>query len=80
MNALEGLRVVHTDGTHTPVEVRYVGTEPREAAGEIYLCQIWEVTSIIRWTTGDKWQANKQPDGCFIIRTNRNMRYENDAR
>lgn len=66
MSALTNLRVAHPDGTSTPVDTEFVGTEPREANGEIYIVDVYEVTSIVNWNPGDQWEADKWPDVCSI--------------
>lgn len=64
------LRVAHPDGTSTPVEVTFVGTEPKEIAGDIHIVDIWEVTSIVNWNPGDHWDADEWPEE-FAIRSRR---------
>ncbi|MGB3484008.1 MAG: hypothetical protein WBB07_17555 [Mycobacterium sp.] len=70
MSGLSGLRIAHPDGTSTPVDVTFVGTEPREVNGEIYIIDIWETTSIVVWNAGDRWEADEEPD-YFAIRSHR---------
>lgn len=70
MNPPQGVRVAHPDGTHTPVEVRYVDSEPREIDGEIYIVEIWEATQILNWNPGDHLETDHLPGPC-VIRTHR---------
>ena len=69
-NELTGLRVVHYDGTATPVEVRRIGCEPREVYGEPVVVSVWEVTMVVPWEDGDRWEWDTRPD-YFIIRSTR---------
>jgi hypothetical protein len=67
----EGVRIAHPDGTSTPFELAYVGTEPRQVNGDIYIVDIWEATTVVEWNAGDKLAIDREPDGCFTIRMDR---------
>lgn len=69
-NAPRGVRIVHPDGTATPVEVEFIGTEPREAYGDIFIVDIWQVTTVVSWDDGDRLDFDWRPDMC-VIRTYR---------
>lgn len=65
-DAPQNLRIVHADGTHTPVEVVYIGKEPRQVGDEIYILDKWEITTVVAWRRGDHLDADWMPDATII--------------
>ena len=70
MDCPRNVRIEHPDGTTTPIEVKYVGTEPRHVNDDIYIVEIWEATTIVNWNHGDRIEADHLPPVC-AIRTHR---------
>lgn len=64
--APEGVRIVHADGTSTPVDVEYRGQEPRQVGDEIYIVDVWQITTVVSWSLGDKLAADLIPASCSI--------------
>lgn len=61
------VRIVHADGSVTPVEVEFLGTEPREAHGDIFIVDRWQVTTDTFVTEGDRLMGDFDPDRCFSV-------------
>jgi hypothetical protein len=65
MSAPENLRIVHPDGTSTPLDVEFIGTEPREIDGDIRIISHYVVTTPTFMADGDRLDGDNLDD-CSI--------------
>lgn len=63
-DAPRGVRVVRADGSITPVDVAFIGTEPKELDGEIYVVNRYAITTQTFIAAGDRIDADHFPEGC----------------
>lgn len=62
----ENVRILHPSGTTTPVEVEYLGTEPRAVDGEIYIVERYAIKGTFL-AKGDRIEADWMPSVCSFV-------------
>lgn len=65
--APQGVRIIRTDGTVTPVEVEFIGTEPEQIDGEVYIINRWKVATDTFMGPGDQLDADVVPAYSSIV-------------
>jgi len=63
----QGVRIRHSDGSSTPVELQFMGRRPQQTRnGDIRIIDVWQVTTVVSWAPGDRFEADMVPGSCSI--------------
>lgn len=65
--APHNVRIVHADGSIQPVDVEFIGTDPREILDDIHIINRWQIVTETFMAEGDRIEADFIPDDCSII-------------
>ena len=73
MNEPTNVRIAHPDGTETPVELVFIGTEPMALEGDVYIIDRWQITTETFMAEGDRL-VGEIPENYSIVTRQVGMR------